>query len=623
MVKDVIKRVEDPRIRHLLSIPPLELTEYEVKALLSLVEGPKSPSEISEFTGIPRSKSYEILSSLLEKGLIEKRSDKPLSFKLNPNTLANLENSIDESYKTMKKFLREFKEIYKMGKKELIKKELEPILLKLGFSDLEWSELFLKAKSTQFKSLIFVYDIDSLNKLKIKELQYDYLIVIGREIKEKYNIPRMFFISQENLENSILTALEEIEEFEGKIIDRENRFSHICRILESQYSELRTHLRFVERDLEGLREGDKEEFVGVKRELKEEVESLFYDFNNFKVLFEETLRNIKEGMHFGKEAVLRLDKYLDALFSFENRIRELKDRIDSFLGRLKDLKGYVKSLSIVPPEKPSLDDIINQRELLDSLDRFVRDNLSLRNLNFGFLIGDYGSGKTLVMKYLTQKINTSYKKETLACYITPKDNFISSYNAFIDVLSSELSKFDLPWPLTLEKQKTFFGSLRHFGDLMFELIDRLAFKRIFWLIDEFDRVFALDAKDKTLFIRELKAFLDTYNDLSLSILMALTKKNFSELKAYEDVLSRLQPSNIFLIKPFEREEIKEFLVSKAKIKSLSEEDIKEILSYTQGNPRRLIHFVNHLFSLSRDKEINSSLLSEALAPLKEKERVLT
>jgi len=56
----------------------LDLTPYEARAYVSLmIHGPMSPSELAQKTGIPRPRAYDVLRSLMEKGLIIEQSGKP------------------------------------------------------------------------------------------------------------------------------------------------------------------------------------------------------------------------------------------------------------------------------------------------------------------------------------------------------------------------------------------------------------------------------------------------------------------------------------------------------------------------------------------------------------------
>ena len=67
------------------ALKTMGLTDYETRAyiaLTSLISG--TATEISEVSGVPRSRSYEILKSLQKKGFIEINPGKPLKFNVVP-----------------------------------------------------------------------------------------------------------------------------------------------------------------------------------------------------------------------------------------------------------------------------------------------------------------------------------------------------------------------------------------------------------------------------------------------------------------------------------------------------------------------------------------------------------
>jgi len=56
----------------------LSLTPYESRAYVSLmIQGPMSPSELAQKTSIPRPRAYDVLRSLMEKGLLIEQSGRP------------------------------------------------------------------------------------------------------------------------------------------------------------------------------------------------------------------------------------------------------------------------------------------------------------------------------------------------------------------------------------------------------------------------------------------------------------------------------------------------------------------------------------------------------------------
>ncbi len=67
----------------------LGLTPYESRAYVYLLMyGPMSPSELAQKAGIPRPRTYDVLQSLMEKGLLTEQSGKPSIYAAVEPTLA-------------------------------------------------------------------------------------------------------------------------------------------------------------------------------------------------------------------------------------------------------------------------------------------------------------------------------------------------------------------------------------------------------------------------------------------------------------------------------------------------------------------------------------------------------
>ena len=71
------------------SLQEFGLTDYEIRSYTSLLEiGPATASELSEASGVPYSKIYEILGSLEKKGWIESERGRPSKYYPKPPSLA-------------------------------------------------------------------------------------------------------------------------------------------------------------------------------------------------------------------------------------------------------------------------------------------------------------------------------------------------------------------------------------------------------------------------------------------------------------------------------------------------------------------------------------------------------
>lgn len=116
------------------------LTDYESKAYLSLVSFISATAlEISETSGVPLSKVYEVLRSLAKKGFIEIRRGKPLKYEIIPpqDVFGSLRAKVKEEFEEAES---EIKTLYETqipkspphiwliyGTDKIIKKELEVI----------------------------------------------------------------------------------------------------------------------------------------------------------------------------------------------------------------------------------------------------------------------------------------------------------------------------------------------------------------------------------------------------------------------------------------------------------------------------------------------------------------
>ena len=71
------------------SLQEFSLTDYEIRSYTSLLEiGPATASELSEASGVPYSKIYEVLGSLEKKGWIESEHGRPSKYYPKPPSVA-------------------------------------------------------------------------------------------------------------------------------------------------------------------------------------------------------------------------------------------------------------------------------------------------------------------------------------------------------------------------------------------------------------------------------------------------------------------------------------------------------------------------------------------------------
>lgn len=111
----------------------LGLTPYESQAYVSLIiYGPMSPSELAKKSSIPRPRAYDVLRSLMEKGLLMEQSGKPSIYTaISPqqglkNLLVNIETEtltqLEEKRRTVEKLTQMLLQTYEKSKKLKLEK---------------------------------------------------------------------------------------------------------------------------------------------------------------------------------------------------------------------------------------------------------------------------------------------------------------------------------------------------------------------------------------------------------------------------------------------------------------------------------------------------------------------
>ena len=91
----------------------LGLTEYETNAYLTLLEkGMLTASECSASSGVPRPRCYDVLRSLMEKGLVKMEPGRPTRYAVNPpdiglrNLYKNYKDSVERELETKERSVR-------------------------------------------------------------------------------------------------------------------------------------------------------------------------------------------------------------------------------------------------------------------------------------------------------------------------------------------------------------------------------------------------------------------------------------------------------------------------------------------------------------------------------------
>jgi predicted transcriptional regulator len=101
-------------VRHLIR---LGLNEYEAKAYIATVAlGEGTVKEISEKSGVPRSRTYDVMSRLADKGLVEEGTSAPKCYRANEPMIAS-HHLMEEIRHANEEILKELNEIGKRSGK--------------------------------------------------------------------------------------------------------------------------------------------------------------------------------------------------------------------------------------------------------------------------------------------------------------------------------------------------------------------------------------------------------------------------------------------------------------------------------------------------------------------------
>ncbi len=196
----------------------LGLTEYESRAYIGLVEsGPTTARDLSEISGVPHSRIYDILSKLENRGWIESQSGRPARYRAkSPSEAVRLyrikqEEKLKEASETIQQELEplyeeggemEKPDVWTIrGSKEILSRieemfksaEIE-ILVSIPYFSEDFSRIeefmpILKTKEVTFKLLTseeneFIEDLESISGVKVKYREPLYgggVIIDGKE----------------------------------------------------------------------------------------------------------------------------------------------------------------------------------------------------------------------------------------------------------------------------------------------------------------------------------------------------------------------------------------------------------------------------------------------------------
>ncbi len=201
----------------------LGLTQYETDAYMVLLEkGLLTATECSAASGVPRPRCYDVLRSLMEKGLVRMEPGRPVKYSAIPPDIGlinlfkgykeNVERDLEAKERSMKFLLDQLSQVYtgqEYGNIEeyvwVSKEDLNPLSHLEILRDVKSKFYLITPYSESIDSEMEFYNalLDALKRgVEIKLIQpisgivnfqaYDYLIAHGMKIRHMLN-PRGFF----------------------------------------------------------------------------------------------------------------------------------------------------------------------------------------------------------------------------------------------------------------------------------------------------------------------------------------------------------------------------------------------------------------------------------------------
>ncbi|MFQ6134943.1 MAG: helix-turn-helix domain-containing protein [Nitrososphaerales archaeon] len=626
MLRMFLDRLSKDDLQYLLG-PPFGLTEYEVRALVCLAGGVSSPREVGKIAGIPRAKTYEVLDSLVAKGLALQSVGKPITYSLKENALKDIILEVEKRSGSLISTLRKLEEVRQVGLRAAVEKDVMRVLNRLGFKEISASEgrEYIVTKSPQDFRVMIVFPQEGLLSRevldKISELRRSHnvrLILVLASGEDAVRLQeaglhgiRPVEFSEEEFYGRMLSILSELEMLEREFEDRRLKLEARATDVQNTLSECAPLLEEVKMFLERREDVPSEDLKRISDGVKSVQEELFRHDLQIRSLKEISRAVIDDFGSYGATSwadIREIERLVESVSSLEERLRgirkvirvlydEVRERVDR-----REKLGFAP-LSVQPPDAPEDRYIVGQKKLKRILEEFIWSSKGLGGLSVGLLLGDHGSGKTLFLRYFTGRINGGDFGSAAAACNAVLDTFLDTYNSLASVLSSSLVRMGNRAGISLgfERQRTFADVMREFTKFVEDLQDH-GVMNVYWFIDEFDRLLRLSSEKRNVFLRELQVFIDGHADSPLTILIALTPAAFEKLKVeYPEIVSRIPRSNVFRIPPLELGDVRE-LVSRSLAKvgdsersallEPGDEALRLLLSMSRGNPREVIQILD-------------------------------
>ncbi len=569
------------------------LTGYELEALVCLARGASTPSRISKETGMPRPKAYEVLTSLVRKGLVKKLGGRPAKYELRPDAIRRLKEEVEEAHRVSLSFLKGLELTLKRGTFVNFKGVLTSEIRRLGgeilsVSDEDYAVLF-RMNSLRF---LAVFHHQKPEPEELKSLMEKYRARLGlvffkgpmdeatREgLKEIGFFPMPI---EEDLRSGLLSILEDLEAYERELKSLEERFSALKAEARDGLKDCFEALNELAWAIEG-REG----LDAYEKELKS-LEERYLELKSEEMVFEDSVKGLG-GMR-PDALASKLRSAVDGLALVLEGLKGLRLDIMALEERVERVSGAASNL-LIPYESPaslSFDDVIGQEGVKAGLIGFVKESSMARGPTLALLIGEFGAGKTHVLKALHHFIRNDRRLRSVPAFTHFSKEFVDVYNEMLMGLNEAMVREGRPPPF--KSQRTFFGALRSFGEVWRELVDR-GFRRIYWIVDGL-KLEALDGEAVDRFINRLNYFLEANPDAPVSLILSCTPDSYSLMvERHGDFVSKIGRRYVFRLEPFGVREVKELIGRYSKFR-VSEPFVTDLVRRSRGNPREAIKLFN-------------------------------
>jgi len=605
-------------IELLSSISVLDFTEYEIKCIISLVDGEKTPAEIAQVTNIPRPKTYETLDNLLSKKYVKKKETKPISYILEDHALDRILNSLKLSFERGIFLLDELNDLKSRGYHSLLKEKIIDSTKNLGFyilNDIQENGPNVRCiSSLGYKIDFYIRNIDSFSEIKnfknsVEDFESDLIFVItsldiNRELEDF------------SLDEGLLLFQYDSNNFQNKLNNIINTFEEQYRIMRKHNENIKMKIKNADDIIdkveylynfiiEDFSELSIQNYENIDKELQYIKEEIMYN----KSIFEEKKYYIYSIQHDIKYKY----KIKNTINEYENIIKSLNEieyNMKDLYSKLSVIKNYKEEVEnnidakykfinklypVIPIGDISNTDIINQENFIQKFKEYIKEVKFLNHPSISIIIGEWGSGKTMISKNYVNEINSGKHGKCLATYTLYSDNFISLINRVIIDFYKEAKIDETPnIAESIEKARS---NLKQ----AISLLSQQEYNHFFWFIDETERAFL---EKRVEFLHSIRYLHDVSQFMPLSIVLSFETSSYELLYDINPALVR-RISHIFVLEKFKVKDIKKLSEKANKIAKFSNESIQLIYKLSEGNPRQIVSILKAALekSITLNKEI--------------------